>query len=261
YYILLFMTRFHSDPRLGVTILDLGGMPITVVKIFGLLTVLAAMVMPTPKNAAVRQASGLEAAFLAFAIIPVLATISFGYETPSITMSSLISFGLMLFATRMIVCTKERMFGAVRVMTLASAVATLWIFKAHFLQHLYRPPGVEQDPNYEALTLVAGIPIALWILQHDASTWWRRIGLGCVLAMVGGVVITESRAGLIAGIVIAVATLVKSRRKVIAFALVGIAAFAILTFGPADLFTRFHSIKISGDITNGDDQSTRIHVE
>src|SRR5262249_20289814 len=72
---------------------------------------------------------------------------------------------------------------------------------------------------------------------------------------------TESRAGLIAGIVIAVATLVKSRRKVIAFALVGIAAFAILTFGPADLFTRFHSIKISGDITNGDDQSTRIHVE
>jgi O-antigen ligase len=261
YYILLWMTRFHSDPRVGLTLLNLGGMPITVVKIFGSFTVLAAMVMSSPKNAAVRRASGLEAAFLAFAIIPVVATIAFGYQTPSITISSLISFALMLFATRIIVCTKERMFGAVRVMTLASGVATLWIFKAHFLQHMSRPPGLEQDPNYEALTLVAGIPVALWILQHDPNRWWRRIGLGCAVAMVGGVVLTESRAGLIAGIVIAIATLVKSRRKIVAFALVGIATFAVLTFGPSDMFARFHSIKISGDVTNGDDQSTRIHVE
>ena len=54
YYLLLFFTRFHSDPRLGETLFNAAFVQVTPVKVVGLLTVAAALVAPRPADAAPR---------------------------------------------------------------------------------------------------------------------------------------------------------------------------------------------------------------
>ncbi len=261
YYLLLLMTRFHSDPRVGLTLFDAGIVLVTPVKIAGLLTVLVALMLRTPVDAAPRLKSQQSILFLFFAILPVLVTLAFGLPMPSTSISSVISFAFLMIATRMLVSTEDRMRKTVRVMILASALASLWIYKAHFLQHLDRPGGLEQDPNYEALTLVTGIPIAIWMARYELGRWWRYLGAGCAGLMGLGVVITESRAGLIALGVMGLITLVFTRRKILYLVLLGVVVILFVQLAPAGLFHRFYNIKLSGAPTNGDDESARIHVE
>ena len=261
YYLLLVMTRFHFDPRVGKALFDTGIVLVTPVKIAGLLTVLVALFLPTPVAAAPRLPSSQTILFLFFAILPVLVTLAFSLPMPSTSISSLISFAFLMVATHLLVRTEDRMRKTVRVMILASALASLWIFKQHFLQHFDRPGGLEQDPNYEALTLVTGIPLAIWMARHEISRWWHLIGAGCAGVMGLGVVITESRAGLIALGVTALVALVFARRKIVTFALMAVAAIVVIGLAPSGLLERFHAIKISGAPANGDEESTRIHVE
>jgi O-Antigen ligase len=261
YYILLVMTRFHFDPRIGKALFDTGIVLVTPVKIAGLLTVLLALFLPTPVAAAPRLPSPQSILFVFFAILPVHVSLAFSLPLPSTSISSLISFAFLMVATHLLVRTEDRMRKTVRVMILASALASLWIFKQHFLQHFDRPGGMEQDPNYEALTLVTGIPLAIWMARHEISRWWTLIGAGCAGLMGLGVLITESRAGLIALGVTALVAVVLARRKILTLALLAVAAIIVVGFAPSGLLERFHGIKISGAPTNGDEESTRIHFE
>ncbi len=261
YYILLVMTRFHFDPRVGKAFFDAGIVLVTPVKIVGLLTVLLALILPAPADAAPRLSSLQSVLFLLLATFPVLVTLAFRLPMPSMSISSLISFAFLMVATHLLVRTEDRMRKTVRVMILASALASLWLFKAHFLQHVDRPGGLEQDPNYEALTLVTGIPLAIWMVYHEVNHWWCYIGAGCAGLMGLGVVITESRAGLIALAVTAIITLVLARRKILTLALLAVIAIAVIGLAPSGLLDRFHGISISGTPANGDEESTRIHYE
>ena len=72
-----------------------------------------------------------------------------------------------------------------------SAFASLWVYKEHFLQHSTNPAGLEQDSNYEALTLVTGIPLATWLAGNEIGTLWRRLGLVCAMLMGVAVVLTN----------------------------------------------------------------------
>ena len=51
------MTRFHFDPRVGKALFDTGIVLVTPVKIAGLLTVLVALMLRTPVDAAPRLKS------------------------------------------------------------------------------------------------------------------------------------------------------------------------------------------------------------
>ena len=261
YYLLLVMTRFHFDPRVGKALLDTGVVLVTPVKIVGLLTVLAALFGSRPVAAALRHKSPQSLLFVFFAALPVYDTLALGLPIPSTSISSLISFGFLMVATRLLVTTDERMIKVVRVTILASALASLWIYKQHFVQHLDRPPGLEQDPNYEALTLVTGIPLAIWMARHEIGRWWRVTGVGSAGLMALGVVLTESRGGLIALGVLGFLMLAFAGRKIATLALLAAAAILVVEFAPAGLSGRFYSIKISGKPTNGDEESTRIHFE
>jgi O-antigen ligase len=266
YYLMLLMNRFHSDPRFGMVLFDSGIVVVTPVKVVGLLAVMAAMFEShfsenRPKNSAPRLSNPLGVLFLGFLMIPILATCAFGTAMPADSISIAISFGLMLMVTRLLLGTEKRILKSIRVLILASSLASLWLYREHFIQHFARAEGVEQDANYEALTLITGIPLALWLARHELSAWWKRIAVGCVLVMAGGVLLTESRAGLIAAATIGLIAALGSRRKIVNLALVAIAALVILGFGPSRLSQRFQNIKLSGEARNGDEESTRIHIE
>jgi O-antigen ligase len=260
YYVLLLFTRFHSDPRLGMPIFNAAFVIVTPVKVVGLFTVLAAVVAQRPADAAPRPGHSLSVVFFAFAVLQVLEVLAFRLPTPSASISSLLSIGLLMVATRGLISTQERMCKAVRAMILSSAFASLWIYRQH-LQHVFPANGIEQDTNYEALTLVIGIPLALWMVRYEKGTWWKRIGAVCAGLMVGGVLLTESRAGVIAAVVMGLAAVVVSRRKVLTLALLAIAIAIGVVIAPAGLSARFHSIKLQGPATNGDEASSRTHFE
>jgi hypothetical protein len=260
-YLMLFMNRFHNDPRVGGVIFGLGPLVITPVKVVGLLVVLFALVARRPPDAAPRRPDAIPLIFLAFCVIPFLEIILLQLPLPTDSISSLISLVLFLIAIRLLVTTDRRMLTTIRALILTSAFASLWVYKQHFLNHLSNPGGVEQDSNYEALTLVTGIPLAVWLTSNDISKSWRRLGLASATLMGGAVVLTESRAGLIAAGIMGVSAILYARRKLLTLMAVVGAGALIVVLAPAGLSERFRSIKITGGATNGAEVSTRTHVE
>jgi len=261
YYLLLLFTRFHTDPRVGMTLFYAGFVRVTPVKVVGLLTIFAALAAQRPADAAPRLKNGMGLVFFAFAALQILEVLAYRLPTPSDSMSALVSIGLLLIATRALINTEERMRKAVRAMILASAFASLWLYKQHFIQHITRVDGIEGDPNYESLTLVTGLPLAVWMVRYETGAWWKRVGAVCAGLMAGGVLLTESRAGVIAAVVMGLAAVVVSRRKMLTLGLLVIVLAAGVVLAPAGLGARFHSIKLEGTATNGDEESARIHVE
>src|ERR1017187_2415303 len=260
YYLLLLFMRFHFDPH-GTPLFNAAFVTVTPVKVVGLFTIFAALVAQRPSDAAPRLRNSLGGVFFAFAALQVLEVLVFRLPTPSSSISSLVSIGLLLVATRALISTEERMRKAVRVMILASALASLWLYKQYFIEYISSVGGLEQNANYESLTLVMGIPLAVWMVRYETGPWWRRIGAVCAGLMAGGVLVTESRAGLIAAVVMGLAAVFVSRRKMLTLGLLVIAVAAGVVMAPVGLGTRFHSIKLEGTATNGDEASSRTRVE
>ena len=141
----------------------------------------------------------------------------------------------MLVATRLLVSPmngQSRLYASLLLLLLSER---LWIFKQYFVQHMDRPPGLEQDPNYEALTLVTALPLAIWMALRETAAWYRRAGALSAALMSTGVVIGQSRAGIIALAVMAVTVLMFCRRKIITLAVLATAAMLLVALAPANL--------------------------
>jgi len=261
YYLLLAITPFHADPRVGMVLFEAGIAIVTPAKLVGLLAVVGALAASPEANAAPRLRSSIPILFIPFALIPVIATLVSGLPTPTATISQLLSAVLLFIATRKLVRTSECLFKVVRILVMAFAFSSLWVYKQHFIQHAEAAWGVEGETNYEALMLLVSIPMAFWMGRHGTSQRLRMIGFAAGLLLCGAVVLTESRAGIMAGGVMGLLAALQSRHKLRNLLLVGLAAFILMNFGPAGLTSRFKSIKFAGQATNGAEESTRIHVE
>ena len=198
YYLLLAITPFHADPRVGMVLFEAGVAIVTPAKLVGLLAVVGALVAPPVANAAPRLRSSIPLLFVPFALIPVIATLASGLPIPTATISQLLSAVLLFVVTRKLVRTPERLFKVVRVLVIAFAVSSLWVYKQHFIEHAEASWGVEGETNYEALMLLVSIPMAFWMECHETSRRLRMIGFIAGLVLCGAVVLTESRAGIMA---------------------------------------------------------------
>lgn len=261
YYLLLLVTPFHADPRLGEILFDPGyGLMVTWVRALGLLTVAAALLAMQPANSAPRLRNLLPVLFVPFAILPVLETLVFSLPVPTDEIGQLISGALLLIATRCFLRTRARMLTATRTLVIAFALSSLWTYKQYFLQHASRAWGVEGESNYEALMLLLSMPMAFWMWRQERSKWWRRVGLGCGALLVGGLFLTESRIGIIALCVVGFLFVLNSKHKFVGIGSLVIAALLILSYGPSSLLQRFRSIKVSGSVSNSDEGSAELHI-
>ena len=258
---LLLITPFHADPRVGHVLFETGIAIVTPAKIIGLLAVVGAIAAPAAENMAPRLRSSIPWLFAPFALIPVIATSGAGLPNPTATISQLLSAVLLFIATRRLVRTPERMFNVVRILVLGFAFSSLWVYKQHFIERAPQSWGVEGDSNYEALMLLVSIPMAFWMMRHETSRRLRAIGFACGLMLCGAVVLTQSRAGIIAAGAMGLLAVFHSRHKLRNLSLLAGAALILVSFGPAGLSMRFKSIKFAGQATNGAEESTRIHVE
>src|SRR5713226_1036922 len=104
YYLLLFVTPFHNDPRLGKALFDFGGdAVVTPVKILGILTVAVALLATQPRTNVPRLRNPLTALFISFVIVPVAATLVFHSFIAGGQVSQWLSAALLMVATRQLV--------------------------------------------------------------------------------------------------------------------------------------------------------------
>jgi O-antigen ligase len=260
YYLLLLVDRFHEYPRLGGPLVEIGPIVVTVVKIVGLLAVVSSFLLRRPAEAAPRTHSVITGLFYAFCGYSVVGTLAFEGAPPGTSLSSLISFALLLIATRRALCTEERAKKAVRMLVVAAALSTLWVYKQH-LSGEERAFGVGGDPNYEALELIIVVPLALWMSRWEPSILWRTFGAGAALTLTLATVLTQSRGALLVIPIIGLAEMVRARGKP------GVRIGLVLAFGilvalaPSSVWQRFRDTKLSGMAQNGDQSSTLIRKE
>jgi O-antigen ligase len=262
YYLFLLLIPFQTHPKLGAILVSIAGFPVTPIKVEGLLTLAAAFLLPRPRDAARQLPTSISLLYAAFACFPLFGTVVLQRPFPLQFTSEIASFTILLIATRRLVCTPDRFVKAMRALMFAEAFGTLWLYKQYYLLHYLHPNGPVEDPNYEALAIVMAIPVSVWIMRHDKSRWWRRIALVSTFLLAFGVFVTQSRGGLLALTILAVAGWLQSSRKLRALVLAGSAVALMALASPQTTWDKLRHIRLSGDgPMNGDEVSTRSRIE
>src|SRR5713226_7172601 len=124
YYLFLLLAPFQEHPKLGVVLVNAGVVPITPTKLVGILMVTAAFFAPRPVAAAPRLSTAIPTLYTLFVVLPLAEVLVFALPTPTMSISALISYGLLLAATRRFVCTPERLQNVLRVLVLAETIGS-----------------------------------------------------------------------------------------------------------------------------------------
>jgi O-antigen ligase len=261
YFIFLFLVPFQEHPVLGAQLFNLGPFPVTPIKLVGLPLVAAALLLPRPRDAAPRPGAAILVLFAAFAMFQILGTTLSSLSFPTADASTLFSFAILMFATSMLICTKNRLQMTIRVIVLVETFASTWLYKQYYIYHWPRPLGPSADPNYEALSLVMTAPLAIWLTLYEDGVFWRWVGRICAPILAFAVFVSQSRGGLLALFVMAFLAWTNSPHKmrlVVAFAVAGALMLAV---APSQMLKRLEQIQFQGQAETGAEVSTRARVE
>jgi O-antigen ligase len=260
YYIFLFLVPFQEHPILGAQLFNLGQFPVTPLKLVGIPLVAAALLLPRPRDAAPRPGAGILLLFAAFALFQVVGTILSSASFPALDASTLLSFAILMFATNLLISTRHRLQMTIRTIVLVETFASTWMYKQYYIYHWPRPLGPSADPNYEALSLVMTVPLAIWLYRHEERDLWKRVGQICSPILAFAVFISQSRGGLLALVVMAALAWVNSRHKMRLVVGAAVAAALMVAISPK-ILTRLQQTQIEGEAETGAGASSRARVE
>jgi putative inorganic carbon (hco3(-)) transporter len=155
----------------------------------------------------------------------------------------------------------ERLNNVLRVLVLAETIGSLWLYKQQYIEHLANPHGPSSDSNYEALSIVMTLPLAVYLIRRDVAPIWRTITLMCLPVLTFAVFVSQSRGGVTALGALCLLGWMHSRRK-FATAIGGFVILASLAIAvPSVTWNRFQQIQITGRPTTGAEMSTRTRIE
>lgn len=165
-----------------------------------------------------------------------------------------------------LVVSADGLFRLTRAMTYVGGLLSLVAIKAKLTMQVSAEGRIEgvgegflSDPNELAQALVAVLPFAWWIVVRHRNSLDRMIGLGCGMLLLIGIVVTESRGGLLsmlaAGGIILVLSSMPMAKKLAIVGLVGIAGIAAL---PSSITDRYSTI--SSAANTDESAQTRLAV-
>jgi O-antigen ligase len=261
YFLFLFLVPFQDHPVFGAQLFNLGSFPVTPVKLVGMLLVAATILMARPRDAAPRPGFGIILLFAAFALFQVLGTTLSSLSFPTLDASTLVAFAILMFATNFLISTKHRLIMTIRVIVLAETFASTWLYKQYYIYHMPRPLGPSADPNYEALSLVMTVPLAIWLMRYEIRDLWKWVGRICTPILVFAVFVSQSRGGLLALLVMAALMWANSQRKARLVAGFVVAVTVMFAMAPSQVLQRISEIQFQGVAETGPEVSTRARVE
>lgn len=261
YFLFLFLVPFQEHPVLGAQLFQVGTLPITPIKLVGIPLVAAALLLPRPRESAERPGTGILLLFAAFAIFQLVGTTLSSLSFPSNDTSTLVSFAILMFATNLLITSKDRLQMTIRVIVLAETFASTWMYRQYYIYHWPRPIGPSSDPNYEALSLVMTVPLAIWMARSESRNLWKMVGRICTPVLAFAVFLSQSRGGLLALTVMATLAWLSSRHKVKLLAGFLAAASLLFAIAPSQVLARIAQIRVLGEAETGAELSTRARVE
>src|SRR4029077_1085298 len=101
--------------------------------------------------------------------------------------------------------------------------------------------------NTLALAFCMTLPFLLFLGREEPRRWLRRILMAMLVGTPIATLFTFSRTGMVTLPVVLIMLFMRSKRKILAFAALGIFYIGIINFGPERLFELFTSIKTHQD--------------
>jgi O-antigen ligase len=261
YFIFLFLVPFQHHPVMGAQLFHVGSFPITPIKLVGIPLVAAAILLPRPRDAAPRPSARILFLFAAFVLFQVLGTTLSSLRFPADDASTLFSFAILMIATNLLISTQNRMQMTIRVIVLVETFASTWLYKQYYIYHWPRPLGPSADPNYEALSLVMTVPLAIWMIRYEQRDLWKWVGRICAPILAFAVFVSQSRGGLLALVVMAALTWLNSQHKMRLAVGSALAVAFMLAIGPGQMIKRLQQMRFQGPAETGAEVSTRARIE
>ena len=261
YLIFLFLVPFEEHPFLGAQLFHIGAFPITPIKLVGIPLLIGALLLPRPRDAAPRPSTGILLLFAAFAMFQILGTILSSLSFPAFDASTMFSYAILMIATNLLINTEDRLKITIRMIVLVETFASTWLYKQYYIYHWPRPLGPSADPNYEALSLVMTVPLAIWLIRYEERDLWKRVGLICAPVLAFAVFVSQSRGGLLALTVMAGLAWLNSRHKVRLLTRFALAAAFMFAIAPGQVVKRIEQIQIRGQEATGAELSALSRVE
>ncbi len=160
---------------------------------------------------------------------------------------------LMTMVTMMVVTTHKRL--RLFLLTIALSIGYfgfkggLFSLRGGGANRVYGPPGsFIEDNNDFALAVVMVLPIFFYMAKEEPKKWLRYFLRATGLLSIVSVIFTYSRGGFIGLAVVGAAALAKSKRKLLALVLIGLAVYAGFAVIPEQWFDRMQTI---GDVGEG----------
>jgi O-antigen ligase len=262
-WIMIFLIPFQNHPLLSASI----GPKFTPIKAVGILALglgLAALLSP-PKGIPRPRLLPEGWLFLLFAGSQFLLAAVWYPTTGDDAMRSLFSFVVFLVAVLGLVkdaADLRRVFWACLI---SMAWSSTYMFKEYFtLRHVFsgfRPRGSFGDSNYFCIASTIAIPMGIALVQ-TCRGWRRWLAAALVGAVVGGVMVAQSRGGVLGLLVVGLLLVLSSARPVrsgiLLVACLGVAAPLM----PANFWERMKKTEIKEDTkVAGDDLSNRRRIE
>lgn len=271
FYLLLFFERFHAYARLGGVLFQAGFVPVSVVKIVGVVATLAAVLRRVSSEDVPRTGNSFPILFAAIAAIPIIVLIVMGlpWKDASVSepLTALISIAMFLPVVRLTLRSERTLYNSMRALVAVETLSSLWLYKEHFLNHAERVAGLELNANYEAIVLLIAIPAAFCVHASERHRWTRlTVGISIPILLYG-VILTQSRGGLLGCTAMALFAVARARHKVVlSFGLV-LSLMMIALVAPSGLSSRFRSLGFLAAPVDlhraaaftGDDLSTAVH--
>ncbi|HWJ41381.1 MAG TPA: O-antigen ligase family protein, partial [Candidatus Limnocylindrales bacterium] len=160
-----------------------------------------------------------------------------------------------------LISTERRLQLTIRVIVLVETFASTWLYKQYYIYHWPRPLGPSKDPNYEALSLVMMVPLAIWLIRYEKRESWKWVGRICAPMLAFAVCVSQSRGGLLALFVMAALTWVSSQHKMKLLAGFAGAIALLFVLAPAQMFKRLQQVPTEGQAQTGAKLSALCRLE
>ncbi len=202
---------------------------ITVVKLFGVLLVLAWVVRAVATSAPLR----FSPTFIPVGILGLCVGLSLvALQDPVAGLPNAIRYGLYIaffFLVVQLVETTSEVVSLLRVYVLSTGAAALYALVLFLQGTVERAAGPIEDPNDFAFVLVATMPFAGYLIVRDRRARW--LWVLCLLALFGAGLATFSRGGLVGLLAIATWAVFARRIPVAGLLAAGLGLLLVLALG------------------------------
>lgn len=262
-WLMIFLIPFQNHPLLSASI----GPKFTPIKAIGILALIWAVkaLLETRKGETPPRLLPEGAMFLLFAGSQFLLAMVWYPTVGDDPMRSLFSFTVFLLLVLGLIRKEADLTGVLWACTIAMAWSSTYMFKEYFtLRHVFngfRPRGSFGDSNYYCIAAVLVIPMAMALFVTQKG-WKRWLAGGLLLAILGGVMVAQSRGGVLGVLILAALGILNSRRPVAAGLGLVLALGIAAPLMPANFWERMKKTEVKEETkVSGDDLSNKRRIE